>query len=115
MIPLHLLSILKIILLFAYIILFFLFFISILISRKIIKVTYRKEKCLSAYRNLEESPFLKISPYILVIYILSMAFLSRYADKFTRDILFMGIFALLYGILGFYLLKKIFKLLGEAQ
>ena len=115
MIPLHLLSILKIILLFVYISLFFLFFISILISRKTIKISYQKEKCLSAYRNLGESKFIKISTFVLVVLILLAIPLVIFADEAMRDLSFVTIFTCLYGILGVYSVKKIFKLLGEAK
>lgn len=109
------LFLLKIFLLFGYSILFLLFFIALLINRKIIKVTYQKEKVLLAYRRLEESKFIKISMFVLVVLILLTIPLVIFADEVMRDMSFVTIFACLYGVLGFDLLKKIFKLLGEAQ
>lgn len=53
--------------------------------------------------------------FVLVVLILLTIPLVIFADEVMRDMSFVTIFACLYGVLGFDLLKKIFKLLGEAQ
>lgn len=97
----------------AYIILFFLFFGAILVKRKIVKITYQKEKCLSIYKKFEESKVMKFSVYSLLVCIIFMAILFNFSHSEIKEVLLWGIFACLYGVLGYYLLKKIYKMLGE--
>jgi len=95
--------------------LFLLFFLYILINRKILKIAYQKEKLPIAYRKLEESKFTKISTFVLGALIPLTIPLLIFADETTKDLFLVVIFTCLYGILGVYLVKKIFKLREVRQ